>query len=390
MSGVQPHPDRAGGLRFGGLAGGRGRRHLARRLHARHGLEESGLGQVPPAPLAGEVEDPGDQVPGRVGLLGERGVERRHRRAVDAGVDVPVDVQRLGAAPEHAGGEVGGLGGIAPRIGADVLLGHAASVGPMALDAALDGERRLAGLDVGGGEVRHRGARLDDLVPRRLPLADDRLDQLGHGLGIDLAVELGGIGERVLQLAAMRQGQDVVDHGLQVILGHEVERRHRRAHDPPAYRADQVLAERLGAVGGRGEFEDPRAVIARLGQHVDGGRAVAVAGDAVALAAVLRVEHMPAPEAVGGGLAGAQELDLPGRPGLLGEDAVDRPLELGVELLDALARSELGLRLPRTADRAQAEQAERQPLQNTLRHVEPLHRDERTRLGRCVGCSQIG
>ena len=47
-------------------------------------------------------------------------MKRRHRRAVDAGVDVAVDVERLGAAAKHPGGQVGRLGRVAPGVDADV------------------------------------------------------------------------------------------------------------------------------------------------------------------------------------------------------------------------------------------------------------------------------
>src|SRR5262249_39317760 len=69
--------------------------------------------------------------------------------------------------------------------------------------------------------------------------------------------------------------------------------RHRAVHDAVADRPHEVGAGGLGGIGG-GELEDALAVVPGAGPEEIGRRAVAVAGDAVAVQAMLSIQGVAA------------------------------------------------------------------------------------------------
>ena len=210
-------------------------------------------------------------------------------------------------------------------------------------------EGLLAEVDDGGREFGHRRRRVDDLAAGLRPSVEHRADQLLDAGIIDRVGDLGLLGQLALELAPVREGQDVIHDRLLIAGRQQVERRHRGPADSPADRPDQVLAERLRPVRRGGELEDPAAIVAGLRQQVRGGDAVAVARDAVALHAVSRV-HGGALLQMGLGDLGAAE--EPGRlrgAALLPEDREDPGLLLGLELLDLCTRVVHFIRRPRTS-----------------------------------------
>jgi hypothetical protein len=121
------------------------------------------------------------------------------------------------------------------RVAAADLLGGPA-VGEPEVDAVLDAELHLAGID----EREHRagpGVRLHDHLVAG-PAAHDLGDAAGqrevHGAG-----RIGTDGDRLRQALALREGVDGKRDGDQ---GHdESEREYRAAHGPPRLRRDSVL-----------------------------------------------------------------------------------------------------------------------------------------------------
>ena len=143
----------------------------------------------------------------------------------------------------------------------------------------------------------------------------------------------------------MGEHQDIVDDRLVILGGKQAKRRHRCPADAPPDGAEQVLAKRLGAISRGGEFEDARAIIAGLGNHIGGRDSVAVARDAVALNAVARINRRAVFQVGRRELVVAEQLGRLRRATTVGEDGVDLFLQIGLELLDLFAVDvrELGL-----------------------------------------------
>src|SRR5438046_6146657 len=105
---------------------------------------------------AGERADIGDQVPERAGIL-EYASVRRHRRAVEAGHERPVHVERLGAVLEAR--RVAEIGGPDAEPGLVLQLGRRRSVAVSPLPVTGGAAAGLVGLAPagdGGGIERRR------------------------------------------------------------------------------------------------------------------------------------------------------------------------------------------------------------------------------------------
>ena len=113
---------------------------------------------------------------------------------------------------------------------------------------------------------------------------------------------------------------------------------------PASHRAEQILAERLGAVGRGSELEDAQKIIPGLGNHVDRGHAVAVSIHSVALNTVTRVELGAALQMRqrSVGTRAAQQLGSQGPAATLAKYLGNLLLKLGFELLGLGADGKAG------------------------------------------------
>ncbi len=237
----------------------------------------------PVAPLLGSLAD------GRVGVL-----RRRHRGAVDAGIDPPVDVDRPAAAVKHPHREVRGIRRPAPDVLPDVGRLAAAAVAGVALHAVHLDEGDRADPNRFGRAGRVHGDRADDLPLGRIP----RPGNVGHELRDGRRIEVVVLGKLVgrlanevdLELSPRGEHLHVVDHGLRLLFRKKAKGRHRRALRTVLEDPAEILPPRLRPAGGRGELEDAIAVVAGRRVEMGPGHALPVAGRAVTGGALLRVD----------------------------------------------------------------------------------------------------